>query len=248
MTFEAILKAHARKIGESWGNMSEDLTTEALERVASSYWEIVQETGCTWQKPTLLTLTAVTLTTNAHRLSTALGLTAGTEVLNVSELTWQGKPIPRWDKEKIDQSNEYFTGVSSSEPWAYAFWEEWNASDNDKRTYIAFYPFLSEANSVDYRLSYFLRPAKPTISNYNTLNPTFAPEYHELIAERSALKWLRDIGDRKFNLPRMGEVENKIVKMRSHYTQQISSFLALPDPLSRNGRFVRGYGVGTYDT
>jgi len=98
MTFDEVLRQYCLKIGQSWGNMSEDLTTEALERVASSYWWLCSETGCTFKPLASVSLSAVTATTNKHELYTALSLTTGQEVFAVADVTWEGVHLARWTK------------------------------------------------------------------------------------------------------------------------------------------------------
>ena len=244
MTFEEVLRQYCLKIGQAWGNMGEDLTTESLERVASAYWSICADTGCTFKPLTSVSLSAVTATTNKHELYTALSLTTGQEIFAVVDVTWEGVHLARWDKNGIDAANEYGDETGSSDPRAYAVWEEWVEADNEKHTYIAFFPFVGTANTTDCKISYFLRPVKPTTSNYTSTYPLFAGEYHELIAEKAALKYLRDQGSQRYNAARMAEFAMELAKMKQHYMDQVMAFEIIDAPTNQRMSWldVKFYG------
>jgi hypothetical protein len=219
MTFETILKRHVAKIGESWGNTTETIS-EMLDRVTESYWRICKETGCTWREPAVATLAAVTATTNQHQLTTILGIS--NEVFDVYQVYWDGKPLNRWSKDRVDQRNYYDDQNSSGDPIAYAVWEEYATDEvTAKTTYIAFYPYISSANTEDCYISYFELPDKPTTSNYTTKYPIFGEEYHHLIGELSALEYLRDAGDSRYTAMRWRECWIEIGKMRNRYVMQL---------------------------
>lgn len=229
MTFEDVLKAYARKIGQEWGNMAEDLLTESLERVASAYWNLCLQTGCTFKPPTLVTLAAVTADTNKYQLTGAnlLNPGSGYEIFTVYSVTWKGLPVSRWDKVKIDAENEYFSGIGSDNLEAFAVWEEFDNETHDKISYIGFYPFMEVADDENCKISAFLRPPKPTSSNYTLTSPIFGGEYHELIAELAASEYPRI----KFDLKRTLKLEESISRMRGHFLDQISAFEIMEQPI-----------------
>jgi len=231
MTFEDVLKRYALKVGEEWGNMTEDLLTESLERVASAYWDICLQTGCTFKVPILVSLGAVTADTNKYQLTTLLGCDTGYEILAVYSVTWKGLPVSRWDKIKIDTENEYFSGVGSDNLEAFGVWEEFDDTTHDKITYIGFYPFMEVADAENCRISAFLRPPKPTTSDYTSLYPVFGGEYHELIAELAAQKYLGEKGDVKLTNKRILDLDAAVSRMKGHFFDQVSAFEVMEQPI-----------------
>jgi hypothetical protein len=230
MTFEDVLKRHVSKMGETWGNATETIA-EMLDRVTEAYWRICKETGCTWREPVVATLAAVTATTNQHDIVTMLSLS--NEVFSVHKVYWDGKPLNRWNKDRIDQMNLYDNQTLGGDPRAYAFWEEY-ATDTTtaKTTYMAFWPFISSADTTNCYVSYFELPDKPTSSNYATKYPVFGEEYHHLIAELSALEHLRDLGDSRYTPMRWKDCWTQIAKMRDKYVTIISSGERAASPAS----------------
>jgi len=224
MTFEEVKNRYLLKIGEAEGNQTE-IDAEICERLKEAYWTICSNTDCTWKKPSILTLAEVTATTNEHRLTTALSLSDG-EVLEIYRCFWDGKPLNRWSKGRIDQRNAYNTSHSGSDPTAFAFFEEYNSSDGDKRTYIAFFPYVNAANTTDCQLSYFRRPPQPTAVlggtySWDVLYPEFGSEYHHIIADLAALSYLEDVGDARYTSIKHRLVWDKIYNMRDHYVNQL---------------------------
>jgi hypothetical protein len=220
MVFIDILKSYSRKINEDWGYNTE-IGVEGvgmIPRLCENYWDLIRETGCTWQPPTLLTLTAVTPSTNKHKLITALGLATG-EILSLDEVKWKGRTLYQWDKAKIDAEYDYVNGTSSGEPKAYAFWNE------DDDTYIAFYPCVESANSTDCKVTWNKRPVKPDDTNYDTTSPIFAEQYHEVLAEKMALQFYDQPDSAPVSRTRLIKHENNVAKMRSHYMNQRASIM-----------------------
>jgi hypothetical protein len=215
-TFEDILKIYVRRINETWGNTTEDLSTELIPNLNDAYMDFLRETGASWQPPATLTLTGVTATTNKHRLTTALSLSLG-EVLSIDEISWKGIPLLLTDKKWIDEQYDGTSVVGISDPVKYAFWGEHDNTANDEATYVAFYPFVASNNSTDGKLTYCKRPALVTASNYTTTYPIFASDYAVEMAEGMAIKHLGILNNSKLTRQRLIAHENKMTKITNHY-------------------------------
>jgi len=227
MTFEEVDSQFLLKIGEESGNSRETLS-QRLDRINESYWQICQETGATYVPPVTVSLSA---DTNQYRLYTLLGLSTGEEVFNIHRATYQGRRLNRWSKQAVDEQNELRDAAGGGMARAYAFWEVYSADDGDKQTYIAYFPYVSSDDSTNFTISYFKRPVKPTTGNYTTLYPEFGGEFHWLIAELAALKYLRDRGDSKYSLVRWNDVWSEIRKMKDHYLHMIHVGERVSSPL-----------------
>jgi len=241
MTFETILNRHLAKIGEASGNSTET-TSQILDRITEAYWRICKETGCTWREPAVATLAAVTATANQHQLTTILGIS--NEVFDVYNVYWDGMQLNRWSKDRIDQQNLYADQSATGDPLAYAVWEEY-ATDatTSKTTQIAFYPYIGSADTTNCYISYFELPDKPTTSNYTAKYPIFGEEYHHIIAELSALEYLRDIGDSRYTPMRWRECWIEIGKMRDRYIMQLHIGDKMGSPAgARSGHKYHFYG------
>jgi len=220
-TFEDILKSYVSKIDEEWGNVTEDSgasVTNMLRRLNENYLDILRETGASWQPPATLTLTAVTATTNKHRLTTALGLSSG-EVLSIDSISWDGTPLLLRDKKWIDEQYDYST-TASGDPLYYAFWGEYDDTAHDEVTYVAFYPFVGTANAADCKATYCKKPPKVTETGtyaYDSTYPLFADQYAPDLAEKMALQRLMESGDSKISNTRLVRHDNRMTLMKNHY-------------------------------
>ncbi len=215
MTWAAILNSYFLKLGEDARGSTSESVSLALDRLTEVYWRVCKDTGCTWKPPTLVTLTAVTSTTNKHKITTILGLVEG-EILAVDKVYWEGQELLLWNKGRIDQQTLYNTSATG-DPDAFSVHEEYPDCTVVKETYISFYPYINTANSTDCYLSYFLRPVKPTINDYSKKCPEFGEEYHFILAELAALDHLRDTGNSKYSMARYAQVASELTKMRDHY-------------------------------
>lgn len=215
-TFEDVLKSYVRRIGEVWGNTTEDIEGEMIPRLNENYLALLRDTGASWQPPTTLTLTAVTQTANKHRLTTALSASDG-EVLSVDTFTYKGVPLLVWDKKKIDGQHDILDGSSFGDQYAYAFWGEHDTTLDDEATYIALFPYLDADNSSDFKMTWIKRPDAITTSNYTTTYPIFANQFCDVLAERMALEWFDMPGRVSPGTRRLIKYENESTKMRNHY-------------------------------
>jgi hypothetical protein len=220
MTFEAVKDRFLLKIGDKPDNKSEE-DSEIIQRIVEAYWYVCKVTGCTYKEPQLISLSAVTLTTNEHNLETALSLADGEKIFNVKSVSWDGNRLNRWNKDAIDEANRVYSGGTGN-PTAFSIQEKWNATANDVVMYISFYPLVSAANAEDCYVSWFKRPVAPTTSNWDEVYPEFAEEYHPIIAEKAALEFLKDIGSARFDLMRWRDVQDKISTMKQVYTSKIT--------------------------
>lgn len=226
-SFEDIYKAYLRKIGEEEGNTSRSIEQD-IDHIGEVYWRICRDTGCTYVPPTLVSLSGVTATTNKHALATALSLSSGEEVFGVKSVLYGGdQRLVRWNKDIIEQYNIGYGGGGDAR--AYAIFDE--MSSGVKTTYISFYPYVASANTTDYRISYFLRPVKPTSTAYATEYPSFSDDWHWLISELAALETLRDLGDNKFTHARWADVVGKINEMAVSYVSRIHTGEKIASPL-----------------
>lgn len=232
MTFDEIEDRYILKIGQKVGNTVES-SQQIVDRITEAYLEICRDSGCTYKPPALLTLAAVTLTTNKHALITALGLGSTYEIFRVYRVYWDGFPLHDWNKDVVEEYNNY-NDVSGT-PVASSVFEEYDSTTHDKITYISFYPFVATANSVDCMVSCFLRPPLPTLATWDTTYPEFGSEYHHLIADYAAIRHLRDRGDVRYSSQRYAEVMRGLEKMYGHYTKMITKGETLRTPLIGGG-------------
>jgi hypothetical protein len=230
MTFESLKDRYLQKIGQKAGYaeglQSED-DTEICNRLADEYWNICRETGCTYRKPTLLTLTATTLALNKHNLETAIGATelpTTHKIFSVRRIYYKPNSPPRlgkWNKDAIDDANNSGAIDTTGSPIAFAEWSEWDTDTNANITYVSFYPYLSEADSTNFLCSYFRRPPQPTIDDWDSLYPEFPEDYHDCIAERAAWKFLRDKGDVRATLRRWQETILETNRLKDKFRSQL---------------------------
>lgn len=215
MTFEGVKDRYLLKIGQRIGAHEED--QDHLDRLLKAYTYLLQTTLCTISRPTLVSLSAVTQTTNAHDLLTALGVTG---LMGVRRVFWRDRVpprVPQWNKQAIEEANDS-DSLYSGEPVAYAVWT--SRSSNTDKWYMSFFPFISAANTTDCYITYLARPTMPTTLTWATVYPDFNDDYHDLIAEVAALDYLRDRGDARYTKVRILMVDDEVKRMKAFYNDQ----------------------------
>ena len=235
MTFDEVKNEYLLRIGqpESSGTSVEKVA-EHLRRIRKAYNDICRDTMATWVSPALVELSVVTASTNEHDLDTLLSPTSG--IYDTHQVFWANRSsprLPKWNKQVIDEMNQSLTTSGYLYPSAYATWTE--RSSNADKWYIAFYPFIATADTTNCFISYFAKPAAPTVATLTTTYPAFADDYHEVIAELAALSYLRDNGDSRYNGGRWRSVQDQIQTMKNRYTPQIMKGEAF-------GGFLQGGG------
>ena len=227
------------KIGESSESTQShsETTVETNYRLNDAYRYIQRVTGCTYKKPELVSLTAVTASTNYHDLSKLLSLTSGASVMSIHEVFWEGIPLYEWNKDRIDQMNKYDSVSAGEDPIAYAFFSE--GAGNDRVNYISFFPYVASDNSTDCYISYFELLPDMSDDDY----PRFDAQWHDLIADIAARDYQLDSGDAKLSPVKIAQVEDRLNSMKANYYRRLQIGEAVPAAIgAQNLHYGRFYG------
>ncbi len=252
MTWESVLGEYLMRIGqpESAGS-SREVIAEHLRRIRTSYNHLCMVTGATWVEPTLVELAVVTLTTNEHNLRTLLDLDDADGMYKIDKVFWASKVPPRlpeWNKQAVEEQNQMHRSSAVNYPYAYAFWTE--RESNADLFKISFFPFIRSADTINCYISFFRKPVAPTAANLNGTTaayPQFNDDYHEVIAERAALTYLRDRGDKRYTQARWIDVQDKIQEIKDLYTPMITRGETISGFLQSEGRFILRHGERVID-
>ena len=244
MTFEEVKNEYLLRIGqpESAGSSREEMA-EHLRRIRKAYNELCRTTMSTWVEPTLVSLSAVTITTNEHDLDTILDLAAGDGIYSVDKVFWAARPRPRlpnWNKQAIEEHNRRYSAVTLTYPSAYAVWEERDTTTPADVWKISFAPYIYAADTTNCYISYFRKPPQPALINIDgtmAMYPQFSDDFHEVIAELAALKYLRDRGDGRWSQSRWIDVQDEIKTMKDRYTPMVTKGEAFAGFLQGGARF-----------
>lgn len=223
------------KIGESSDNHSET-SDQVDDRLNEAYQYICRITGCTWRKPQLASLSAVTASTNYHDLSSALTLTEGAGVHSIHRVIWDGVQLHEWSKGRIDQQNEWSDTHPGCDPEAFGFFTE---GTGDSRTdYICFYPCLSSANTTDCYIEFFERLADMSAdADY----PGFDSQWHHLIADLAAYEFLESVDSARATPVKLARTIDKINDMKLYYFNMLNIGDLQPSYLARTTSLKRHF-------
>jgi hypothetical protein len=258
MTWDSVLGEYLMRIGQPGSaGSSRETIAEHLRRIRKSYNTLCKDTGATWVEPTLVELAAVTLTTNEHNLRTLLDLADADGIYSLDKVFWVSRVSPRlpeWNKQVIEEQNQMNRSSVVTYPSAYAFWTERDNSDPTDPSdlfKISYYPFIRSADTTNCYISYFRKPAAPTENNLlgvgDAASPQFNDDYHEAIAERAALLYLRDRGDLRYTQSRWISVNDEIQDMKNLYTPMITKGESIGAFLQTDGRYTLRHGERVID-